>query len=71
MTAESRVLNAFRAQYHQNQADLNAFDTAASAQTFTDAQDAVAWCREWWEDRLHGRTLDHSERRLRGTQGLN
>ena len=69
--AERRVLDAFRAQYRQSQAELEAFDTASSAQTFTDAQDAVAWCRQWWEDRLQGRALDYGERRLRGVQGRN
>jgi hypothetical protein len=71
MTAENRVLNAFRNQYRQSQSDLDAFDRASSAQTFIDAPEAVAWCRLWWEERLHHRTLDHGERQLRGTQNRN
>lgn len=65
------VLDSFRRRYRQNQADLDAFDIAASAQDFNGAHDAVAWCRAWWTDRLQGRTLDHGERQLRGAQGRN
>lgn len=69
--AHLTVLDSFRERYRQNQADLEAFDRAASAQEFTGAQDAVAWCRAWWTDRLQGRTLDDGERQLRGAQGRN
>ena len=71
MTAENRVLDAFRTRYHQNAVDLEDFDTASGAQTFGSAQAAVDWCRGWWTDRLQGRTLDHGERQLRGSQGRN
>lgn len=71
MSAEDRVLDAFRSQYRQNQADLEAFDAAVRAEAFTNPHEAVAWCRQWWEERLQGRALEHGERRLRGTQGRN
>jgi hypothetical protein len=71
MTAENRVVNAFRKQYRRNQADLDAFDTASSTRAFTGPQEAVAWCRQWWEDRIQGQALDVGERQLRGSQNRN
>ena len=65
------VLDSFRERYRQNQADLAAFDLAASLEVFTGADDAVAWCSQWWTERLQGRTLDDGESQLRGAQGRN
>ena len=65
------MIDAFREQYRQNCADLEAFEVAASAQQFTGERDVVAWCRQWWTERLQGRTLEEGERRLRGAQGRN
>ena len=73
MSGPDRIALDFRRRFHALTEDLAAFDEA-----FTDAAmdgwplDRIReWCVTWWEARIGGRILDHSERRLRGTQRKN
>ena len=71
--AEDRVLQDFRQRFNTMREDLAAFDADFRATDFDGyTVDRIReWCVTWWEARIGGRILDHSERRLRGTQRKN
>ena len=73
MSGEDRVVEDFRQRFGQLREDLAVFDEAFMAAPLRGATlDVIRdWCHAWWEERLGGRILDHSERRLRGTQRKN